>query len=332
MPSSDVKQRLAEDVALWQADGLIDDATRRLLQERYDTPGFGLMTAVKYLGIAGGLLAAFGLLGLVVAMSGSQAFASVMLAGVAALFAWGGLRLARDPRARYVYTSQIILAIGVVAWAAAVGVGCNAAHMSEGGIAFVVGWGVVPLALVIAYRERNGFLLLLAVLALFHWVGSMSAMVGRSSYAFEVEDPRAMLPLAVAVLAFGIWHERRPGRFATVYKTVALIYANWSLIILSTDGYSQAHGKLWVAVFTLATLGQIVLGARLLSPLIMGFGVTCFAIDLFTRYFEYGWNRLDQALFFVLGGLLLMAFGAAFERAYRLWQQQQQQQPAGGSR
>jgi uncharacterized membrane protein len=102
-----------------------------------------------------------------------------------------------------------------------------------------------------------------------------------------------------------------------IYQSVALIYFNLSLLILSI--YPSATTGPYIVVLTLAALGQILLGARLKSPLVMGFGVTVLAIDLFTRYFERMWDKLSQGLFFVVGGVLLVGFGAAVERSYRGW-------------
>ncbi|HTE55629.1 MAG TPA: hypothetical protein VK698_32465 [Kofleriaceae bacterium] len=319
MPSSEVKQRLAEDVAIWQADGIIDAATRAALRARYDTPGFELVTAVKYLGIAGGALAGLGLLGLVAAVSESEALASVMLAAVGALLAWAGLRLGRDPLARYVHTSKVVVALGVVGWASGLGLGANALPLDDFQVSFAVGLGVVPLAIAVAYREKNWFLLLLATLALFHWVGSWSGMLGSSTYSFEIQDPRVMAVIALGVHGFGVWHERRlelPG-FHLVYQVTALVYLDLSLLILSILPTSTAG--IYVAVLTIAALGQIVAGARLKSRLIMGFGVATFGVDLFTRYFEHMWNVVSLGLLLVLGGAMIMAFGVLVERSCRAW-------------
>jgi uncharacterized membrane protein len=319
VPSLDVKQRLAGDVALWQADGIIDAETRARLQARYDAPGFGLASAIKYLGIAGGMLAGFGLLGLVAALSGSAGFAAALLAGVGAFLTWGGIRLGRDARARYVHSSRIVLALGVVMWACGAGVAANAAHLDEVVTTFVVGLAVVPLALVLAYRERNGFLLLLATLALFHWVGAWNGMIGRSTYATEIDDPRVMAAVALGVYGLGVWHERfdrLPG-FHLVYQATALVYLDLSLLILSI--YPSATAGPYIALLTVAALAQIVWGARRKSSLAMGFGVTALGVDLFTRYFERMWSEMGKGLFLVVGGVLLVAFGAAVERSYRAW-------------
>jgi hypothetical protein len=316
VPSAEVKERLAADVALWQADGIIDDATRRTLQARYDTPGFGLATAVRYLGIVGGLLAALGLLGLLTVLSESLAVATVLLGAVGAGLLWAGLHFARDPRARYVHSSKVVLTLGVLGWGGACALGASAAGLDNGAVLFIAGAGVVPAAFALAYRERNGLLLLCALLGVFHWLGSWSFMLGRGEYVFGVDEPRAMAPIAAAVLGFGLW-QRGPGRFPGVYQAVALVYLNLSLLLLSI--YPEATATPFILVFTAAALGQIVLGARLQNALVMGFGVTALALDLFTRFFEHMWGLWGRGLFFFVGGLLLVGFGAGVEIAYRRW-------------
>ena len=76
------------------------------------------------------------------------------------------------------------------------------------------------------------------------------------------------------------------------------------LEILSIDPRSTALP--YILVLSAAALAQIVLGARLRSALVMGFGVTALAVDLFTRFFERMWDRLSQGMFFLAGGLKIV--------------------------
>jgi uncharacterized membrane protein len=166
----------------------------------------------------------------------------------------------------------------------------------------------------LAYRFQNGFLLLLAVVGFFHWVGSWNSMLGRNTYSVEVQDPRVMALVAAAVVALGVVHEQRwqsrGQRFHQVYQTLGLLYLNLSLLILSSE-HTDALG--WVVVLTVVALGQMVLGARLKSGLMMGFGVTAMAVNLFTRYFERFWDQLEAGVFFLLGGALLFGVGLGSE-------------------
>ena len=79
MPTSEVKERLAQDVGQWVSDGLVDAQTADRLRERWAEPSLGLSQIIRYVGYSGGLLAFFGLLGLVGAMSNSKGVAAVEL-------------------------------------------------------------------------------------------------------------------------------------------------------------------------------------------------------------------------------------------------------------
>ena len=317
MVTTAIRERLRDDIQLWQADGLISEPTAALLRLRYEHRALGVAGVIKYLGLVGGLLAFFGLLGLIGAMADSEIFAALLVLATGAGLFYLGLRLSLDPRNHYAVSSKAVLALGSVALASGPGITAHAAHVSEGHIVFVVGLLWLPLVFVLAYRCKNAFLLILGVLALFHWVGSWNSMLGRSTYAFEIQDPRVMAAVALAAFAVGIHHERRLQertlRFFRVYEALGLLYLDMSLLILSLEGW-HGRGLSYALLLTLAALAQIVAGARLKNGLVIGFGVTFLSIDLYTRYYEQFWDRLDRGLFFLIGGALLFGAGAACER------------------
>jgi len=313
----ETEERLAEDVQLWLADGLISTDTAFVLRQRYGAPGFGWATLVKYLGISGGLFAFLGILGFVTAISGSKGFGGFVLTllGGAGLF-WG-LRLARDAQDRYALSSKIVTALGAVALASGAGLTGAALELGDSAILVFTGAVVVPLLTALAYQNKNPFLLIVAVLALFHWVGTWDQMWGHSTYEIDVQDPKLMSAAALLVFGIGCWHERavyqKMPRFYRVYQALGLFYFNLSLLILSIDGSTQKCLP-WVIALTLAGIAQIALGARLHNGLVLGFGVTTVVIDVFTRYYERFWDTLDKGLFFLLGGLVLFGLGFALER------------------
>jgi uncharacterized membrane protein len=325
MANQAVRERLAQDVSAWLVDGLISRPAHDVLRERYGAAGLGVGQAVKTLGIAGGILAFFGLLGLVAAMSRSQVVgALLMLASGAMLTAWG-LRLALDKLGRYSNSSKSLLMLGVTTAALGMGLGVDGMGVHGQQTVFVTGFLVVVPLIFLAYRFSNTFLLVLGLIALFHWVGSWTEMLGRSTYGVFIEDPRVMSLFALGAVVVGVYHERElrfsTGRFYQAYETVGLIYLNLSLLGLTI----VAHGgwgsrEMWIAVLSAAAIAEIVAGARLHNPLLTGFGVTIFAINIFTRYYERFWNRLHRGEFFLLGGLSLFAAGMACEVILRRMQ------------
>lgn len=316
MISRKARERLAQDVSLWQVDGLVTPEAAAVLRERYDARAFGLGVVVKYLGIMGAIVTGFGLLGAVAAISGSPFVRTIELFGVAAAFLWWGLKLARDPLGRAEQSSRAVLAIGLFALGAAGVAAADMANVDTGATLMITGAVTVPTAFVLAYRFRNGFLLVMALLGLFHWIGSWHSMMGSSTYAFDVQDPRIMSVASALSVGMGLLLRRGkipgPTRFDTVWISVGLIYLNLSLLIL-TVARERTEALVWILVWTAAALAQVAGGAWQKSAVMTGFGVTALGLNLFTRYGEHFWNVLAKGLFFLVGGALLFGFGAAFE-------------------
>jgi len=327
MANRAVRERLAQDVSLWLADGLVPKATHDLLRLRYGASDFGFAQIIKYFGIAGGLIALFGLLGMVAAISRSMATAAFLLFAAGGALTAAGIRLSIDKLGRYETSSKAVLMLGVVT--AALGIGVAASELGLRDTAIIQGAGLailIPLWF-LAYRYRNTFLLSLGLIQSFHWVGTWTSMFGRSTYGIFIQDPRLMSLAALAAIGVGVYHElllrTQTGRFFQAYETLGLIYLNLSLLILSIEGGRWGQADFWILMLAVASIAEIVAGARLHNPLLTGFGVTTFAINVYTRYYETFWNRMHTGVFFLLGGVSLFAVGLACEIALRRSQQQQ---------
>ncbi len=324
MANSAVRERLSQDLSLWLADGLVSKDTHDLLRLRFGAREFGIANAIKSLGIAGGVIAFFGLLGLVAALSRSQTFAALLLLTAGAALTVAGIRLSRDKLGRYALSSKAVLMLGVVTAAIGIGVALDELKITGRPAVLLTGCLIILPIGYLAYRFRNTFLLSIGLIALFHWIGSWTGMLGRSTYAMEIQDPRIMTVAALAAVMVGIYHEQKlqvqTGRFFQAYETLGLIYLNLSQLILGIEWGQHGEIKLWIALWFVAALLQIVGGARLHSLLLTGFGVTAFALNVYTRYYDTFWNLLDTGVFFLLGGAALFAAGFACETILRRWQ------------
>jgi uncharacterized membrane protein len=324
MPSAAVRERIAQDAGQWLVDGLVPKSTCDLLRERYGAKEFGVARAIKSLGIAGGLTAFFGLLGLVAAISGSKMVAAALMIAVGAGLTAGGIRLATDKLGRYVVSSRAVLALGVVTATIGLVVALDGIGLPRQQLTILTGpLMLIPIG-VLAYRFGNTFLLVLGLLEFFHWVGTWNQMWGRSTYGLYIQDPRMMSAAALAAIVVGIYHERelrdQTGRFFQAYETTGLVYLNLSLLILTIGLGARGDTSAWIAVWFVAALAQIVAGARLHNSLLTGFGVTAFAVNVYTRYYEDFWNSMHAGTFFLLGGASLLMAGALCELVLRKWQ------------
>jgi len=314
-----LRERLLRDIALWQADGLISPQTAATLRDRYGLSQFGLGQVLRYLGIAGLIFIVCGILGLIGAIAASPILGSVLLMAVGAGFGAAGIVYSRDRLGRYRWSSKMALTLAVILVSGAIAMLLFSFGVEGPRLVFIGGWIVLPLILVLAYRFHITFLLVLALVEFFHWIGSWTTMWGRSTYVLEIQDPKLMAVAAIVVVGIGIWHEQAlsdsTGRFFAAYESLGLVYLNLSLLILSVAAEPHAGG--WVAVFTLAAVGQIVLGARLKNSIILGFGVTFTFIDGFTRFYETFWDSWEKAVFFLALGALTFGVGAACEFVLR---------------
>ena len=321
MGRRETRERLRQDITVWFADGMIDETTLKILQERYDSRCFGWIGVIKYIGITGGLLAFFGIVGMVTAMAESGVFSAIVLGGIGAGITWWGMRLAGDGRGLYAVSSKVVLTLGCVLWIGVIGVLASMSDMNEEQALLATGAVSLPITFFLAYRGRNQYLLVLALLAFFHWIGSWHAMWGRSSYVFAVQDPKIMTFVALAAIAVGVYHERRlyprTGRFYVAWESLGLLYLNMSLLILSIWSRYEGGSVFWILVFTGATITQLVLGAAWQNGLLRGFGITFLAINLFTRFHELFWDQLQLGQYLLVGGGLLVVLGVCTEFAVR---------------
>jgi hypothetical protein len=325
MATETVRERLANDVGLWLSDGLVSKETHDLVRQRYGAKAFGIAKAVKSLGVAGGILALFGLLGLMGAMSRSQILVAFLLFLAGGALTAAGIYLSNDKLGRYPASSKAVLFLGVITAILGIGVGINAVGIDNHKIVFVTGLVAVVPAGILAYRFKNSFLLYLSLIAFFHWVGSWTEMYGRSTYALAIDDPRLMCVAALGAVAVGIFHEgalrERTGRFYQAYEVTGLIYLNLSLLILTVDPPgTHNQGGLWIGLWFLAGLVQILVGAMRHNTVFTGFGVTALAINAYTRYYENFWDHMHKGVFFLLGGAVLFAVGVLCEVALRRMQ------------
>ncbi|HNW44628.1 MAG TPA: hypothetical protein PKI19_08995 [Elusimicrobiales bacterium] len=315
MANRRTKEFFQSEAAVWLADGLIERGTYVTLLERYSFTEFGFAGVIKYIGIMGGLFAFFGVVGGITAMTGSPFIGALVICAIGYMGVKWGLRLAGDRQERYATSSKMIVMLGVCLFGGAVAMLCEALGIREKAALNTTMLVCLPAAFYLAYLSRNIYLLLLAVLALFHWVGSCGGMLGRSTYDFEVQDPRLMWPAALAAVAVGVYHEihlyPETGRFYKVWQTVGLIYFNLSLLILSSLSGGNNYAMGWVAFFTAGCIAQLVAADRLQNGLLRGFGITFLCINIFTRYYELFWKSMQVGTFLVAGGASLLAFSGA---------------------
>lgn len=318
------RARLANEAATWRHLGLIDASLAERLAERYDARGTAGATLLRWLGFFGMFWLASAILGFigVVAASAGYFGSAVFLTVAAGATGWVGGRLAIDPRRRFPVLGSALLTVSLVGVYGALALFVLAfggrLERTYGVLLFVVS----AAAFAVAYRFRLRWPLLLALLLFFHAVGSWHAYAGHGAYFASIADERLMALVALFAAGFGWYHESKleEGRlarhvgFGGLYLIFGLLYLNLSLWFLTLPHPLSNPTRAWVLVFAAAALAQIVAGAAFKDSRFTGFGIVFLSINLYTRFFEYYWDRWSAGVFFAVAGVAALVLGFIFER------------------
>jgi len=320
-PGSSFKARMAQEISAWRDTGLISEEQAGLLQRRYDPRPLRGALVLKWLGLFAVFMLGISFLSLIgtVLASWSPLFAAACLLVVALGVLYKGAGLAADRDQKLPFTAQALLTLGLVGFYAAL---VSLYFAADGDRFMAVGaWFLLltsGLGLLVAYRYHLRWPLLMALLMLFHGIGSLSRYGGHGAYYLSIQDPRTMAVVALVAISWGLWHEheleenslRRDTGFGGLYQIFGLVYLNLSLWILSLERQAWT----WVVIFSVACVLQVVAGARRKDSRLTGFGIVFLGIDLYTRFYEFYWDSLSKALFFTIAGIWALVLGYLFER------------------
>jgi uncharacterized membrane protein len=132
------------------------------------------------------------------------------------------------------------------------------------------------------------------------------------------------LGLVAVAFIFKFWP-----RFLLFYKPtlqiglLCLFVALWVLSVFGDyynldEWYQVKQSSLvgWSLLLAGFSLTFVIIGIRTDNPVLRGFGIIFFFINLYTLYFEYLWNNMHKALFFFIMALSFWLLGSLAERIW----------------
>ena len=152
-------------------------------------------------------------------------------------------------------------------------------------------------------QDRHGFVNFLPVVLL----SCLGLLVYCAAYVFTYGINLGVREVFVRDTKFA-----RDG-VVVLYVIAIAIVAYWSSSLESSI--------LWAAffnlVFSITIVGIIIIGVADRKPYFVNMGLSFFGLLLVTRYFDLMWGMLNGALFFILGGVLLVVLALGLERVRR---------------
>lgn len=130
-------------------------------------------------------------------------------------------------------------------------------------------------------------------------------------------DPAILISLlaAAAVVALALAVRRDRSLWPAAAGGAAVLASG--LVVLVQHPVAQVAAANLVLLGVVA--GLVAWGFREQRAGLVNVGLVAFVIQVVTRYFDLFWTLLDRSLFFMVGGVLLLAGGTWLERSRRRW-------------
>jgi uncharacterized membrane protein len=125
-------------------------------------------------------------------------------------------------------------------------------------------------------------------------------------------------PYVLAVVALVLIHlvQRQTSLTdPTVILTLSLFVLLLLFTIVAwTPGHREGY---FILLLTIFTASGIYLGVAWKSPVVLNTSLAFFAINVYTRFYESFWAAMPKSIFFIVGGVTLIAGGIYVERLRR---------------
>ena len=99
-------------------------------------------------------------------------------------------------------------------------------------------------------------------------------------------------------------------------EAMLVILFSGAILLLAWQGVSLNTVVVNAALVIFAIL-NILMGVELHSPAVFNLGIAVFSLFIITRYVDVGWRLKEKSLFFIVGGLIILALGIVLERERR---------------
>jgi uncharacterized membrane protein len=226
----------------------------------------------------------------------------VLFLGLLGITAWFGAEVGYCWGGYWLYLGRPFHFIGLGVTLIAVG----GVHAWRGRREFAAAWALVGLLLVYLstlilsiFDLQKNFRLEMSVAPSLVW------LLFSAPYVLDI--------VILAVIHFK-WRRMSLAEPPAMLALILLI----ALTIVSVVAITPQSRELWfILLLTVLTASGIYLGIAWESPVFLNTSLVFFAINLYTRFYEYFWDAMPKSLFFVVGGAALILGGIWVERMRR---------------
>lgn len=234
----------------------------------------------------------------------------------------------RKSKPLHQFSNEAIIFGGVLSTAVAVAYFGQAIDTGSGHFSLLFLLSTIIYA-ALAFWFPSRLIWVFSLLSLGSWFGTETGyMSGWGAYYLGMNYPLRFVLFGGALIGLSLLFKRhaRFSDFAHCTYVMGLLYLFIALWILSIFGnygdlnswYNVKQYELlhWGILFAFVAIIAIVYGLKHDDATSRGFGITFLFLNLYTKYFEFFWNRMHKAIFFIL---LAVSFWWIGRHAEKLW-------------
>jgi uncharacterized membrane protein len=226
----------------------------------------------------------------------------VLFLGLVGIVAWFGAEVGYCWGGYWLYLGRPFHFIGVGACLLAVG----GLHAWRGQRDFAAAWALVGLLLV--YLST-------LILSIFNVQKNFRL---DTSMATSLVWLLFIAPYVLSVVALAIIHVRWRRSSLVDPPALLVLFLLILMTVTSVIAITPQSRELWfILLLTLLTSAGVYLGIAWESPVFLNTSLVFFAVNLYTRFYEYFWDAMPKSLFFIVGGAALILGGVCVERMRR---------------
>ena len=185
----------------------------------------------------------------------------------------------------------------------------------------------IILFFIIAYIKRNYVVLSIAIISIITWYGIEGFDI--SGVDLRLNNYIRFIISSIFIFLVGITDiNKKLGnkyfKFSVIYYTIGLLYLNTILALMSVFGnydyaiilkeYGNPYIIIYSSLFLLSNIITLIMGYKLKISSIVKYSIFLIILNLYIRYFEYFYFRMNTWIFFIILGSSTIIIGIIIER------------------
>lgn len=316
---------ILKELKKWNKDNIVTDEQFEILSKKYKYDYIDWQTIIRAIMITGIIMVSIGFISFISIYIFSLYFIAFLFT---ALFL-SGFIIDEVFKRKEIYlpkTSSAIIAVSSIFLSADIFTISYIITHNKDNFLFLSLISII-IFFIIAYIKRNYAVLSIAVIGLITWYGFEGFDI-IPEMTLNINNYIRFISMSMLIFLIGITDiNKRLGekyyRFSMIYYTIGLLYINIIFAIMSIYGNNtypiifkdkSLILLIYSILFLLFDIITLIIGYKLKISLVVKYSIFFIILNMYIRYFEYFYLKMNIWIFFIILGMTTIFIGVIIER------------------